>query len=209
MENRKSYILKITDNMSGQVFICNRNDDSFGNTLYKDRYVKWFGFDSYDLMHFDDMNNCVQVLETINVSNYNRNDQKLLNERKQHFIDTFNSNEEDYVLCNKQLTDHCMTIRRIVYAKYNMMLDKLDAMEPYDIWSKLKEIWNLHNRGYYISKSNYEILDMNLSDEGKAVLMFYNKYLQGRLKNGCKYIVDKDVFSRFYKNIRRHANTVK
>ena len=38
MENRKSYILKIIDKISGQVFICNRNDDSFGNNLYKDKF---------------------------------------------------------------------------------------------------------------------------------------------------------------------------
>ena len=78
MENRKSYILKITDNNTGQVFICNRNDEAFG-TIYKDRYIKWFGFDSYDLMHVDNENSLVQILETIDVSNYRRGDQKYLN----------------------------------------------------------------------------------------------------------------------------------
>ena len=208
MENRKSYILKITDNNTGQVFICNRNDEAFG-PIYKDRYIRWFGFDSYDLMHVDNENCLVQILKTVDVSNYRRGDQKYLNECKQQFIDDFDAAEEDYVLCNKQLATHCINIRTIVQNKYNECLSNLNSMSDYEIWSKLKQIWECKSRGYYIHKPNYEIEDMTLTDEGKAVLMFYNKYLLSRTLSGCKYLVDKDNFKRFYKNIRKYANIVK
>ena len=208
MENRKSYILKIIDKISGQVFICNRNDDSFGNTLYKDKYIRWFGFESYDLMQFDYDNSLVQVLKTIDVSNYKRGDQKYLNECKQQFIDEFDATNEDYLLCNKQLATHCMNIRVITQNKYNERVSKLNRMSNYEIWTKLKQIWECRNRGYYVHKLNYEIEDMNLTDDGKTVLMFYNTYLLNRIKNGCKYLVDKDKFKIFYKNILKYANTI-
>ena len=101
-----------------------------------------------------------------------------------------------------------MNIRVITQNKYNERVSKLNRMSNYEIWTKLKQIWECRNRGYYADKLNYEIEDMNLTDDGKTVLMFYNAYLLHRIKNGCKYLVDKDKFKIFYKNIRNYANTI-
>ncbi len=119
-KDRTSIIFKL--NFKNKWYICNRHSDSFKNLLFpNNQFTKSFStfwnwkitnpvLNNHDMLRFFTAND-IKILEIVDCENYNREDQKIINEIKRKYIDNYK------ILDGQNLTDNCLNTELPKYRK--------------------------------------------------------------------------------------------
>lgn len=208
IEDRLSFILKVTDKHNKRVFICNRNSDDFAK-LFSDKYLKWWGFKSLADLSMDDEEIEVKILEICEYSNLGGRDQRFLNCIKEDYIKKIgaieNDNDISNVLFNKSITN----IRggwKALFKYYEKIWNNLSTEEISNVCSKFWKLTSIDKRKKILNKNRNEIIELNGSDELKAILLFMKDYLLIRYNNRYPFL-----FKKSFKviNLHKFDNTFK
>lgn len=184
-----SYIIRVT---SGDYdFICNRNDETF-YTLFNDKWVNfWEVKDAYKITDWNI--DGIRILETVELSNYNKKDQVYLNSLKKKYIDEYNLKSEPDKKLSNLLFNECLTNYRRNYR--NQFKDFKTVFENGINFNKIYEIGKrlYFTEDYYILlMKRDEIWNMpDVDKETKAYYIILREYLNWRRVNGYRLPFDK------------------
>lgn len=189
LNKRESYILKVKkDNC---YFICNRNSEDFDN-IFNDKYVRFWEVNNVSQLSFSNADFCY-ILEIVQLDNYKRRHQNILNIIKKKYIDELQLN--DIELSNKQMTDIRKSYRSIYYKQFIDFLTIKHNIENLD-----KKLYDYGKRIFYKTNNNsffnmtYDEIWHNekLTDEQKVICIMLRDYIHRRkYETLSKYPFDK------------------
>lgn len=198
-KNRTSIIFKL--NFKNNWYICNRHSDGFNNLLFPKSNPFIMNFSNFwncemnnpeYLLRFFTADN-IKILQIINLENYNREDQKLINEIKRMYIDKYK------LLDGQNLTDNCLNTELPKYRKQAMLQLKNITLNFYNTivmvynlkhYELQEEIKNILNE---LIKNNYITLHTNkikISNEQQIPFDLINKFNQSQDNMKIQYIYD-------------------
>lgn len=196
----KSYIIRVT--VDDYDFICNRNDLTIAS-FFKDKYVKFWEVHELYRMDSDNITD-LDILETFDMTNFDKKDQAFLNTVKKKYIDLYNLNAEpDKKLSNSLFNKGLKNYRKFYKDQYKDFIDTFETgvITQDTIYEVSKLLFYSNDYNYILDLTHDEIWNMkNFDNDIKAVFILLRNWLRIRKDKGFRYPFD---YGKIHETIKK------